>query len=296
MKLALTILQYCGVGEIEINEYAEIYQVKTCKVFSEVKKSIAEKFNERLLSEEVALKISSDWDLYNAYHDIVSEKNINKGELISRYGTVILKKLSYIVERGFVIVEGSRYSVNEDRYSEFSGRSVFNLLSNAVKNESDQFDLNENVGTTRFWSGEISEEALKGLRDLKMKHHKEEVSYVNKHIKAVKEGGMRIINLSATTCIQRIFVICALFLFINQGGLFADPGQSGGGTDPVGGGRFNMRMSTPQVNSYDLNNSTVGPFVNTTITIVKPNTNILKIIDFDKAARKSKAIWKKLWQ
>ena len=261
--LGTKILKMCGATSDAIRNYVESKQEAECRIYADVKQHASTKLREKLAAEEVSNKIATDLSLFNAYHDIVSEKELVRGELVGRYGTNIVKKLAFLVDRNFIVLENNTYSVDETRHTEFANRSIFKVLVSAIQNEANQFDVRENLGITRFYCHEIEEEALKALNEMKRKHYAEEVAFMNKHIKAIRKGGIRVLTASVSTCLQRMILIVGLAAFGSNLSLKANgPGSSGGGTDP--GGEMVRMLSTSETvfakNSKPTKSNTSRPF------------------------------------
>jgi len=276
IHLGAKILKSCGAPDDIITSYVEKKQELECRIYAEVRKHINSVTNEKLAAEEVSNKIATDIELFNAYHEIGNENSVAKDELAARYGATIFKKLTFLVDRDFIELRDGMYCIDEQRHTLFTSRSVFKVLITAIQNEANQYDVKENMGITRFYCHEIASDAMSGLNELKKKHYEEEVAFMDKHLKTVKKGGIRVFTASVSTCLQRSLLIVGLLVFTSNVDLLAGPGgSSSGGTDPQDGNpslRVRIRSSIKSIQrpSTSVNKSTsIGNRKKTLKNVVK---------------------------
>ena len=278
MDKALNILKFCGAKEQEIKEYCEQSHKQQSDKYANIMDKNESKLRLQKLSEEASFKLAKDIDLLNAFEDIYCEGNdgIEKGLLIENYGLSIVGKLEFLIDRGVVTRQDNRFFVDSSKFHGFTARSSFRFLKTIIENEEDHFDINTNLGKSRFDWDDVNDEGYKEMLKTIQESQAKLKQIANQHSLSVKDGGKRIAYFNMMSCIHKMVIVCLLFIGLNNSSLFA--GAGGGGHDPVGGGNMRWMSKPNQIHKGDYK-----PIIHATKTIqqLSIKTEIKRFKEFD---------------
>ncbi len=237
LDLAIRIMQEMNVPVREKARYVELIQGRGSKNINLVSEELKNEEKRELLSEHFSKILDGESNALDIFLDISlsEEKGCSSNEILRNYGKQGLSVANLMANSDLIRKEDNRFYIElENTHFTPSRQTLFGIINKVNENLNSKVATNEFVGSYNLEIHDISEDALKELKELHIKQVAEVQNLISKNKKNLKEGGVRV-SFSHVLGKMKDFsslMICLFFISLSftllTGNTYATGGISGG--------------------------------------------------------------------